>query len=184
MLRRGLDTGNPATNGSYFHYCPPLGQEGDGTWSWERQVLVKIRCSRKRLTFLQSNLLERNLGTVIAASCNNHLWLRHWLTSRRKQMKLPLNCEVLQLIPRWITIKQFPFRHLTNSLNYHASWQAFINEKVTFSQLQNEVGRQLSMNLTGFINDTGTVIISDLLYLIQLFVKKRILCVCVRETYC
>lgn len=77
MPSRGLDTHNPSINCSYFHSYLPLGggEWGDGNTCGpgEREVPVTIRGGTKETIFLQLCLLERNLGSIIAASCSNYL---------------------------------------------------------------------------------------------------------------
>lgn len=72
----------------------------------------------------------------MSPSSSNQLVLKHWITSRRKQMESLLNCEVLNTFPirisHWIAIAFFAFRHFINIFYRLSSWVTFISEKATF----------------------------------------------------
>lgn len=61
-----------------FHWGRGWGEwrDGNACGPGERGVPVMIRGGTKESIFLQLCLLERNLGTIIAVSCSNYLWLK------------------------------------------------------------------------------------------------------------
>lgn len=80
---------------------PPKGKAKNAHGPGKRQLSVNIESARKQPLFsgLCHQKIWKETGSVIVTSPSNQLVLKHWLTSRRIQMELLLNREVLKQIP-------------------------------------------------------------------------------------